>query len=105
MPIETVPGTDLSYHLLAFDPAGEERPDLDGGLASRAALGRLRGEPITDVFFLSHGWMGDLPAARRPYNDWVGPMPLHDAAVPALRSARPLFRPLLPGLHWPSRPF
>jgi hypothetical protein len=27
MPIEPVPGTDLSYYLIAFDPDGRERTD------------------------------------------------------------------------------
>jgi hypothetical protein len=27
MPIEPVPGTDLSYYLTAFDPDGRERTD------------------------------------------------------------------------------
>jgi hypothetical protein len=56
MPIEKVPGTGLSYHLIAFDAEGRERDDVDGDLASRRVLEVLRAEPITDVFLFSHGW-------------------------------------------------
>jgi len=31
MAIETVPGTSLRYHLIAFDAAGRERPEAGGG--------------------------------------------------------------------------
>ncbi len=32
MPIETVPGTELTYYLIAFDAAGRERTDEPGRL-------------------------------------------------------------------------
>jgi hypothetical protein len=33
-----------------------------------AAIAR---EPITDVYLMSNGWKGDLPAAREPYGRWI----------------------------------
>ena len=67
MPLEQVPGTDLTYYLVAFDDAGDECPEdpvSPGGVLSHRLLDDLRGEAITDVFILGHGWKGDIPAAR-----------------------------------------
>jgi hypothetical protein len=98
---ETVPGHDIGYHLVAFDAAGQERPERDGPY-SRAVLTAARTEAPTDVFVFSHGWQGDVPAARRQYRAWLSAM----ASCPddrAAAAARPGgFRPLLVGLHWPS---
>ncbi len=105
MPIEKVPGTDLHYYLMAFDAEGRERTDDPDGLMSRRALGELEQQPITDVFVLSHGWQGDVPAARDQYNRWIAAMAGLDADVQRLRDRRPGFRPLLLGLHWPSLPW
>ena len=69
MPLEEVPGTGLHYHLIAFDGEGRERSEADGP-PSRAAINAVAAEPITDVFLFSHGWKGDVPAARRQYCDW-----------------------------------
>ena len=66
MSLEEVPGTSLNYHLISFDGEGRERPDADGP-RSRAAIDAVAKEPITDVFLFSHGWQGDVPAARRQY--------------------------------------
>lgn len=68
MTTETVPGTDSCYHLINFDKHGRERTDdpagIDGCLSDTVA-GILATEPVTDVFFMSHGWQGDVPAAKR----------------------------------------
>jgi len=69
------------------------------GIAAAAA------ESATDVFLFSHGWMADLPAARRQYGAWVGAMAESAADIERLATVRPGFRPLLVGLHWPSRPW
>ena len=37
-------------------------------------LGELASEPYTDVFLISHGWMGDVPAAVGQYDRWIGAM-------------------------------
>jgi hypothetical protein len=68
MSLEQVPGTSLSYHLLAFDAAGRERSDADGP-RSRAALDAMTTEPITDVFLFSHGWQEDIPTGAAVLND------------------------------------
>ncbi len=110
MPIENVPGTDLQYYLIAFDEDGQERrndPDGAGpnGLMSRRILDALQAEPVTDVFLLSHGWKGDMPAAREQYNAWIGAMANHTADRERMRQARPGFHSLLIGFHWPSQPW
>ncbi|MGL5195405.1 MAG: hypothetical protein ACRC8Y_17625, partial [Chroococcales cyanobacterium] len=104
MPIETVPGTALNYYLIAFDAKGKEREE-QGGLISQKALELLKNEPITDVFIMSHGWMGDMPAARYQYNNWIGAMAKQSADLEKIKQIQPEFRPLLIGLHWPSKPW
>jgi hypothetical protein len=102
MPLETVPGHDIRYHLVAFDADGRERPERDGPY-SRAVLAAAGAEAPTDVFVFSHGWQGDVPAARRQYGAWLAAMascPDDRAAAAAMPGG---FRPLLIGLHWPSR--
>jgi hypothetical protein len=102
MGAEQVPGGKGRYHLVAFDAAGVERPG-DAGPSSRELTALLGGETPTDVFVLSHGWMGDMPSARRQYGAWVAAM----AACPedrAAAEARPGgFRPVVIGIHWPSK--
>jgi hypothetical protein len=105
MSIETVPGTTLRYYLIAFDANGRERTDDPEGLMSQRALAVLEQEPITDVFIISHGWKGDVPAAREQYNNWIGAMARCEADLAQMRQARPQFQPLLIGLHWPSLPW
>jgi hypothetical protein len=105
MAIEPVPGTDLSYHLVAFDADGLERRDDPGGSRSERAIASIRQDPITDIFILSHGWKGDVPAAREQYNAWIRAMQDCRADVERMRRSRPAFRPLIIGLHWPSQPW
>ena len=104
MPIEAVPGSSLTYYLVAFDALGNER-DEGGAPISRKILEALAGEPITDVFLISHGWQGDVPAARRQYGRWLGAMAFNQADVAHMHEVRRGFRPLLVGLHWPSLPW
>jgi hypothetical protein len=68
MPIETTPGTGSKYHLIAFDAQGNERTDDPDGLMSDKILTALHAAPVTDIFFLSHGWQGDIPSAKTQYN-------------------------------------
>ena len=105
MPIETVPGTNLTYYLLPFDAAGHERSDDSGELLSRRVVDMLAREPITDVFLISHGWKGDMPAAREQYGRWIGAMAQCAGDIGRMRQVRPGFLPLLIGLHWPSLPY
>jgi hypothetical protein len=103
MPIETA--ADLTYYLIAFDGSGRERTDDPDGLMSRRAAATVEQEPITDVFIFSHGWLGDLPSARGQYHRWIGAMAARADDIERMRQARPGFRPLLIGLHWPSLPW
>src|SRR5262249_78147 len=65
----------------------------------------LAEEPYTDVFLMSHGWMGDAPAAVRQYDRWIGAMAACEDDLERASRVRPGFRPLLIRLHWPSLPF
>jgi len=103
MSIETV--NSLTYHLISFDAKGKEREDDPEGLMSAVVVKELVDKPITDVFLMSHGWMGDVPAAKAQYQKWIGAMAANQADLAQLEQIRPGFCPLLIGLHWPSKPF
>ena len=105
MPIEIVSGNDVTYHLVAFDAEGHERRDDPDGVMSHRVLERLNAEPITDAFVFSHGWLGDVPAARDQYRRWIAAMASCVGDLAALRQKRQGFQPLLVGLHWPSLPY
>src|SRR5260370_18092878 len=102
MPVRVVPGTDFSYHLIAFDEKGAERPE-GGVLTSREAASTIATQPVTDVVLLSHGWNGDIPAAIRQYERWMGAMLNCEAGRQRAADAVPGFRALVVGLHWPSK--
>ncbi|WP_316167477.1 MULTISPECIES: CHAT domain-containing protein [unclassified Bradyrhizobium] len=107
MPIRQIPRTDLQYCLIIFDESGRERPEPDGTLLSDVVLKRVKdpAAQITDVFMMSHGWMGDVPAAIDQYDKWLGAVAAHQADRTAVLAQRPGFQPLIIGLHWPSLPF
>jgi hypothetical protein len=107
MPIRRVPGSDVDYLLISYDADGRERTEPDGKKLSRAAL-ELVANPangITDVFFTSHGWKGDVKAAIEQYDDWIGAMVGLEADRAYARKRRAGFKPLIIGLHWPSLPW
>jgi hypothetical protein len=108
VPVESVSGVDLAYWLVCVDGDGAERTDdlsgIDGRLIARVT-DELAAEPYTDVFLMSHGWMGDVPAAVRQYDRWIGAMAACVDDLERAHRIRPGFRPLLIGFHWPSRPF
>lgn len=106
MPIRSIAGADAQYYLLSFDENGSERPEKNGILLSDVVKNKI-GDPneaITDVFFASHGWQGDIPAAIEQYDRWVGEM-ARSADRDVAHTARPGFRAIVVGLHWPSLPF
>ena len=105
VPTQQIAATGLSYELIAFDAAGAERRDDPDGLMSAVILDRFRSRPVTDVFFFSHGWMGDLPAAVDQYDRWTGAMVGCAADLARMKEIRPGFLPLMIGLHWPSLPW
>jgi hypothetical protein len=106
MPIRSIAGTDAQYYLLSFDERGSERPESNGILLSDVVRNKIAdpGEGITDVFFASHGWQGDVPAAIEQYDKWVGEM-ARSVDREGARSLRPGFKGIVVGLHWPSLPF
>jgi hypothetical protein len=108
MTIETIPGSKTQYLLISFDQDGRERtddPNAPNGRLSDTAAQTIAAQPITDCFFMSHGWQGDVPAAKRQYDLWAGAMLARTADIERLRATRPGFSPLLIGLHWPSLPW
>lgn len=105
MTIQQVPGTDLTYYLVAYDKNGVERPDDPDGLMSDRIAQSIHDEQVTDVFVMSHGWKGDVPAAIEQYNRWITAMADCEADRAAMRVVRPAFKALLVGFHWPSEPW
>ena len=97
----------VGYDLVCFDSGGRERTDDPDGPMSDLVLRTLAPDDsgITDVFLLSHGWMGDLPAARDQYGKWLEAMAACPADVARMKQARPGFRPHVIGIHWPSMPW
>lgn len=105
MPIVSIPEESFSYNLIAFDKNGRERVDDPDGLMSERLQNAIAETGITDVFIVSHGWKGDLPAAREQYGRWIAAMLTCKADREQFREKRPSFAPLVVGFHWPSLPF
>jgi len=109
MPIRQISGhADLSYFLLSYSAEGVEQtkdPDAPAGLLSERIIERLVSTPVTDVFLISHGWKGDVPAAIKQYDRWISSTAACANDQMNIRQARPEFRSLLVGLHWPSLPW
>jgi DNA/RNA endonuclease G (NUC1) len=99
---ETVDGTNQRYYLIAYDENGKERTDHPAGLISRLVDGAVTDPAVTDVMLFSHGWQGDVPAAREQYTGWLRAMSANDADQARARLVRPGFKPVLVGIHWPS---
>jgi len=106
MPIQPIGSSGKFYYLVSFDENGVERPEADGTLLSDTIRKRLAdpAEKITDVFFASHGWKGDVPAAIEQHDKWMGEM-VRSPDLAAMLQAHPDFNALNIGLHWPSLPF
>ncbi len=100
----TIPEPAEGYYLIAYDKDGNERTDLPGGPVSDQVVAALAG-PVTDVIVFSHGWQNDVPDARRSFSNWIDSMRGQADDLTRLRQARPGFKPLLVGLHWPSQPW
>ena len=65
------------------------------------AAGRSSGPP-NHIFFFSHGWQGDVPAAIAQYNRWIKALTDLPADMATIGAD---FKPLWIGLHWPSLPW
>jgi hypothetical protein len=102
MPVELTGHDDLAYFLVSYDADGVERRE-NGAYFSDDVVAAVAAEAITDVVLLSHGWNGDLPAARDQYQRWLTTMTECAEDRAALVERLPGFRPLVVGLHWPSK--
>jgi hypothetical protein len=79
--------------------AGHGAPESNGILLSDVVRNTIAdpNEGITDVFFASHGWKGDVAAAIEQYDRWVGEMARSPDRA-AARAARPGFKSIVIGL-------
>ncbi|MCI0392368.1 MAG: hypothetical protein MOB07_26850 [Acidobacteria bacterium] len=105
MPIRQVPNTDHKYFLIIYDADGEERAAGDGSKLSQVVIDELKTGKHTDIFVMSHGWMGDIPAAENQYDRWMSNLMGCADDISRAQQSRPGFKPLLIGLHWPSLPW
>ena len=104
MPIEKVDNTDLTYYLVCYDRNGKEQDDGGGKLSDRVCKS-IQDDPITDVFIMSHGWRGDIPAAKDQYNRWIQAMATCEADRKQIRELRKDSSRCSSGFHWPSQPW
>jgi pimeloyl-ACP methyl ester carboxylesterase len=104
MPIRQI-NADQNYYLINFDGDGKERAANDGSLLSALVLDELKNHSVTDVFVMSHGWLGDIDDAQEQYDRWMANLWNCSGDLDAVKNKRPNFKPLLIGLHWPSKPF
>jgi pimeloyl-ACP methyl ester carboxylesterase len=105
MPFKMIPNTTVTYALIAFDGDGRERTDDPDGISGRMSerlLQEAMSSPPNHIFFFSHGWKGDVPAAIDQYNRWIKAMTDLPADMAKLGAD---FKPLWIGLHWPSLPW
>jgi hypothetical protein len=105
MALNTSPIHHVSYHLVPFGPDGVERIEPSGELASEVLANSAKSGNITDIFIFSHGWNGDLADARGQYGRWLDAMAECRTDIERLKERQEGFRPLLVGLHWPSKPW
>src|SRR5690242_6430725 len=100
MPVQTIPGTDLTYFLIAYDGEGRERAEPSGDQLSQRVVQAVAAPDITDVFIFSHGWQGDLPSSIAQNDLWIRQMALAEADLARAQQVRPGFQALRIGLHW-----
>jgi len=104
MPQRHIGQADLDYCLVLFDNDGNERREQDGSLLSEKLTDIVQAG-VTDVFFSSHGWKGDIPAAIRQYDAWIGAMAAQAADREQAGRLDPAFKAMIVGVHWPSLPW
>jgi hypothetical protein len=104
MPLQSVPETRTQYALVALDRDGREREESGARLTTQLR-DKIDSERITDVFIQSHGWKGDVPAARDQYNRWFKAFIDLESDAGRMRDRFGAFNPLLVGIHWPSLPW
>src|SRR5215468_10487211 len=101
MPRRQIPNTDQNYYLINFDSDGKERAADDGQTLSEVILDQLKNQPVSDVFVMSHGWLGDIDDAQGQYDRWLANLWSCADDIEAVKRKRPNFKPLSIGLHWP----
>jgi hypothetical protein len=104
MPLRHIGEANLDYYLVLFDKDGNQRPEQDGSLPGRKLAEAVR-DGVTDVFFSSHGWKGDVPAAIGQYDSWIAAMAAQAGDRDRVRTLAPGFKALVVGVHWPSLPW
>ena len=104
MPLRHVSQADADYYLVLFDADGNERREADGSLLSQK-LSEVIQDGVTDVFFSSHGWKGDIPAAIRQYDSWVATMAAQTRDRELAHARHPDFKAMAVCVHWPSLPW
>jgi hypothetical protein len=104
MPLRHIDEANLDYYLVLFDSDGNERREQDGSLLSETLREAVQ-DGVTDVFFSSHGWKGDIPAAISQYNSWIGAMAAQAADRDRARALDHDFKVMIVGVHWPSLPW
>jgi len=102
MSIEHSPERNIAYHFVCYDASGRERRG-EHGLASDQLLVAVADECPTDIFFFSHGWNANPEGALGQYGRWVDTMAACTDDRERLSARAGGFRPLLVGLHWPSK--
>lgn len=107
MPLVHADGTRPEYYLVCFDKDGHELREADGTMLSDTIVAKLTNsaDGITDVFVMSHGWKGDVPAAREQYDNWSAAMAACTDDRARVRAKWPNFKALNIGFHWPSQPW
>lgn len=104
MPLRRIGEAGPDYYLLLLDSDGNERREQNGSLLSTTLAEAVR-DGVSDVFMSSHGWEGDIPMAIGQYNSWIGAMAAQAGDRKRARALDPGFKPLVVGVHWPSRPW
>lgn len=104
MPLRHSSQPEADYYLILFDTDGNERREADASLLSQELLEVVR-DGVTDVFFSSHGWKGDIPAAIRQYDRWAGVMAAQAGDRELARARDRGFKAMAVCVHWPSLPW
>lgn len=102
MSLQHSPEHDVPYHLVSYDAKGLERATRDGP-SSFAAISGVGTDAPTDLLFFSHGWNAGMDDAIEQYGHWVDTMAARNADRERLVAGEGGFRPLLVGVHWPSK--
>ena len=110
MAIHDIPNSkeNTPYYLICYDANGDEKQDdpaVKSGVLSNMVLHEAETGGYTDIFLISHGWKGDVPAAIYQYDLWTAAMVSCENDIARLKARPQGFKPLVIGLHWPSLPF